>query len=62
MLNFWKVLQISQQSLNSILELIFFSVFQFNYLFSINFYTLCIIQFRDIELNPGPKSSLSPYL
>ena len=38
-----------------------------NFLFSFSvqlfiFYKFLYIQFRDIELNPGPKSSLSPYL
>ena len=32
---------------------------QLNYLFSLNFYTLRIIQIGDIELNPGTKTSLS---
>ena len=55
-------MQISQESLDSILELTFFSVFQLNFLFSITCYTLYIIQLGDIELNPGPKSSLLPCL
>ena len=43
---------------NSILYSINFFI-QLNYLFSLYLYTLYIIQSGDIELNPGPKSSLS---